>query len=116
MANPLQDNLDRVVRRSELLGEHYVDSDNETHKYPVIGQGPATRADADDLARDELGFTHPNLHRRIMNPGQTPPIAENPLDQEVAPRNYKLQIQNVHSYRTTQINVHDEDSIDSEIP
>jgi len=112
----MEDNVDRIVRMSELLGERFTDSDKVEHQYPVIGQGPARPADSDDLARDELGFTHPNLHRRIMNPGQDPQRAENPLNQEIAPRNYKLQIQNVHSYRTTQLNVHDEDSIDSEIP
>lgn len=107
---------DITVRLSELENLTYTAADGTIQKYPVMGQGPARLANQEELARDELGFTNPNLHRRIMNPGQQPPVAENPLNQEVAPRNYKLGIQNVHSYRTTQINVHNENSIDSEIP
>lgn len=114
MADPLQDNINRVVRRSDLENITYTDSAGASHVYPVMGQGPAKPASAADLARDELGFTHPNLHRRV-DP-HDPPIADNPLNQEVAPRSYQLEIQNVHSYRTTQLNVHDEESIDCEIP
>lgn len=113
MADALQGNIDRVVRRSELEGT-YSDTDGTSRTYPIMGQGPSKQASTDDLARDELGFTNPNLHRRV-DP-KDPPIADNPLNQEVAPRGYQLQIQNVHSYRTTTINVHDEESIDSEIP
>ena len=114
MADPLQDNIDRVVRRSELESLTYTDESGSIQAYPIMGQGPAKPATADELARDELGFTHSNLHRRV-DP-HDPPVAENPLNQEVAPRSYQIGIQNVHSYRTTQINVHDEESIDCEIP
>ena len=31
----------------------------------VMGQGPAKLASDEDLERDEVGFTNPNLHRRI---------------------------------------------------
>lgn len=113
MADSLQGNIDRVVRPSELVGI-YKDTDGDTHTYPVIGQGPAKKASDKDLARDELGYTNPNLHRRV-DP-QEPKKADNPLNQEVAPRDYQLDIQNVHSYRTTKINVHDEESTDCEIP
>lgn len=114
MSDPVQDNIDKTVTRAELEALRYNDSEGVEHKYPLVGQGPARLADEADLARDVLGFTHPYLHRRI-DP-QDPPKADNVLNQEVAPRGYQLQIQNVHSYRTTQINVHDEESIDCEIP
>lgn len=106
-------NVDRVVHMDELRVT-YRDSSRVEHLYPLIGQGPAHLATEEDLARDARGYTHPNLHRRV-DP-QTPPTSEDPRNQEVAPRNYQLSIQNVHSYRTTIINVHDEDSIDDETP
>lgn len=109
----LQSNIDMVVRRSDLQID-YEDSKGVEHSIPVVGQGPAVPASEDDLARDELGFTNPNLHRRV-DP-QEPPIAEDARDQEVAPRGYQLNIQGVRSYRTTQINVHDEESIYNETP
>lgn len=92
----------------------YVNAEGDDEKYPVMGQGPAVPADEEALAKDELGFTNPNLHRRV-DP-QEPPVADNPLNQEIAPRGYQISIQNLRSYRTTQINVHDEESIDCEIP
>lgn len=113
----LQGNIDRVVRRSDFEDRpsgYYEDSEGVEHKYPRVGQGPAKVASDEDLQRDELGFTNPNLHRRI-DP-QEPEIADSILNQEKLPRGYQLTIQNVHSYRTTTINAHDEESIDSEIP
>lgn len=92
----------------------YTSAQSTFSMYPHVGQGPAKLADQVDMARDALGFTNPNLHRRV-DP-QDPPKAEDPRNQEVAPRDYKLTIQNVHSYRTTQINVHDEESIYNETP
>lgn len=113
----LQGNIDRVVRRSDFEDRpsgYYEDSDGQEHKYPRAGQGPARLADESDLERDALGFTHPNLHRRV-DP-QDPDTADSEYNQEKYPRGYQLMIQNVHSYRTTTINAHDEESIDSEIP
>lgn len=110
----LQDNIDKVVRRSDLDGSTYTDTDGRSHLYPMMGQGPAKLVSAADLERDELGFTNPNLHRRV-DP-QDPLAADDERNQEVAPRGYQLNVQNVHSYRTTTINVHDEDSIYAERP
>lgn len=109
----LDRNIKRVVRRSDLDLE-YENSEGQQVQYPRVGQGPAVVASEEDMRRDALGFTNPNLHRRV-DP-QPPPIADDPRNQEVAPRSYQLNIMNVHSIRTTGINVHDEDSIDSEIP
>ena len=39
-----------------------------------------------------------------------------PLDKELAPREYTLEIKGTNSYRTTTITVHDEESTTSEIP
>lgn len=113
MSDPLQDNIDIVVRRTDLEFD-YEDSEGHSHLYPRVGQGPARPATAEDLARDELGFTGPNLHRRV-DP-QQPPVADDPRNQEALPRSYDLTIQNVHSYRTTHINTHDEESVYNETP
>lgn len=127
---------DNPVTRESLESLTYRDSNNEEHPYPVFHQGPHTivlKADGtivDDEAykKDQLGFTHPNLHRRV-DP-QQPPTPEDPnydpddpesvnrayLNQEVAPRDYAFAIEGVHSYRTTTYNTHDEESTTSEIP
>lgn len=58
--------------------------------------------------RDEIGYTNPNLHRRIDPQTQTSPI--------LSPNTYSFTIQNNQSYRLTHIHTHDEDSTTSEIP
>lgn len=76
---------------------------------PMMGQGPAKVASAEDEARQEVGFTNPNLHR-IVDP-------QDPQDElEVRPRDYILSIQGYDSYRTTEVFYHDEESTTSEIP
>lgn len=77
----------------------------------IRGQGPAIPATGIDLAHDEdLGVTNPNLHRRVEL--HDPPTGSD----EVAPRQYSLGIYGTHSYRTTTISYHDEDSETSEVP
>ena len=88
----------------------YKAEDGAMKDYPRMGQGPATKATADDLARDALGFTNPNLHRRIE------PKSVNQSQYEFQPRQYQLMIQGVNSYKTTTMSVHDENSTTSEIP
>lgn len=70
---------------------------------PKMGQGPAVPIVPGSIEadRDEVGFTHPNLHRRIDT-------------QE--PRKYQLGIYGLDSYRSTEINLHDEESTTDEIP
>lgn len=80
------------------------------NKVPQTGQGPAANASDEDLRRDNTGFTHPNLHRRI-DPQQSPEGSE-----EYQPRKYQLGIYGVNSYRTTETVLHDEDAEDNEIP
>lgn len=127
----------------------YENSDGNVFTYPSMGQGNSSviqDADGniiDQVAydKDEYGYTHPNLHRRV-DP-QDPTTEESSSDtkdmefpeltievptyerrkntkvnnyQEIAPRDYEIQIQHVHSYRTTTMNTHDENSITSEIP
>ena len=73
--------------------------------YPEIGQGPAQPATTEDLARDEVGFTNPNLHRRV-----DPQLTDFNYSAEFKPRSYQFQIQGYNSYRTTSIHTHDEDA------
>ena len=106
----------------ELQNLTYTDSSGGVHLYPFPGAGAGVVQDFDGTVVDQLayekdqdvGFTHPNLHRRIVR--QDPPETENPLNKELAPREYTLQIHGVDSYRTTEIFVHDEESITTEIP
>lgn len=72
---------------------------------PKTGQGPSKPADADDIQRDKVGFTNPNLHRRIFTPPEGTPDHK-----------YKIGIYGYDSYRTTDIILHDEESTTSEIP
>lgn len=72
-----------------------------------ITQGPAKLATDDELAKDKLGTTNLNLHRRI-DPKQ--------MNDELAPRKYSIAVQGVESYRTTESYLHDEQSTESETP
>lgn len=65
---------------------------------------------SEEEAKDTLGFTNPNLHRRID--------PHTPTDtKEVKPREYIIGVYDkINSYRTTQIFYHDEESTTSEIP
>lgn len=91
-------------------GLRYKTSDSDEWKYiQEIGQLPAQLISDDgvvvegrqaDQDRDDLGFTNPNLHRRIDS--KMPPYGSG----ETVPRKYKLQIQNLNSYRTTQVVTH----------
>lgn len=75
-----------------------------------MGQGPAKKASDHDLERDEWGFTHPFLHRRIdpKDPGTA--------SREFYPRDYQLGIYQGDSYRTTTCHYHDEESTYDETP
>ena len=77
---------------------------------PKIGQGPAVEVTAEDEYKDlKLGFTHPNLHRRVDPKSPT-------NDKEKRSREYNLGIYGTESYRTTTVYLHDEDSETFEIP
>lgn len=73
-----------------------------------ITQGPAVLADETALQKDEQGFTHPNLHRRVDITTAVAP--------EVANREYDLAIRGVSSYRTTTSFTHDEEATTTEMP
>lgn len=81
---------------------------------PITGQTPAKPADREALIKDQNGYTHPNLHRRI-DPQEPPKESD-----ELLPRDYSIGIYGLNSYRTTTFNYHDdasyEASDDSEIP
>lgn len=67
--------------------------------FEEIGQSTSRLINNLELERDENGFTHPNLHRRI---DPTMPEAE----YEIAPRKYRLHINKWNSYRTTHVITH----------
>ena len=80
-------------------------------KLPKTGQGNAQLADSEDLKRDELGYTNPNLHRRVMSPGMSDE------DKSILDTQYKLGIYGNDSYRTVETITHDEsDFSNNEIP
>lgn len=75
----------------------------------VIGDGkPWKPASQDDLNRDRVGFTNPNLHQRLdVQPPQKP---------ELFPREYSETIQGIYLLRTTTKHYHDEENNPDEIP
>ena len=73
------------------------------------GQGPWKPAEDEDISKDNLGYTHPNLHRRLDIQQPTDP-------KELLPREYQVGIYGRDSYRTTTIYMHDEDDEYNEIP
>ena len=79
--------------------------------YPEhTANGIAKPATEEELELDELGYTHPNLHRRV-----DPQTPEDP--RETRPREYTLGVwDGQHSYRTTETFYHDEESTTCEIP
>lgn len=80
-------------------------------EFPTMGQGPGTYVDSDseEQVLDDIGFTNPNLHRRI-DP------QPDPFPGAVAPNSYSISIHGKDSYRTVTLHTHDEDSDESEIP
>ena len=122
----------------------YKDHGGKTRKYPQTGR-PSSVLDTseaitnsvpitsrpqrglltdDEQARDNLGFTNPNLHQRIdpKNPPDPVSVKTTQMTMQVArgaevqARDYSMQIEGVNLYRTTTYNVHDEESVTSEIP
>lgn len=79
---------------------------------PTMTQGPGHYVEdpSEELTKDTIGFTGPNLHRRI-DPQQPP--ESSPC---LSPNSYSLGIYGMDSYRTVTEYVHDENSTTSEIP
>lgn len=74
-----------------------------------IGDGHSAKPANDiEKQKDQIGFTHPNLHRKINPHSQYKP--------ETAPRGYHLSINGLNSIRTTEIHMHDEESEYEETP
>jgi len=65
-----------------------------------------------NIKRDEHGYTHPNLHRRI----DPHTIHDDKDHMELKPRQYTIGVLGTNSYRTTEMFTHDEDSETSEVP
>ena len=82
----------------------------DVEKYTTAHGVATTPLSPEEEAKDVIGFTHPNLHRRV-----DPKIPSDP--KEVKPRSYIFGVYDgINSYRTTEISYHDEDSTTSEIP
>ena len=86
---------------SDLNAIEYVTSDGVHHVLLPVSQRIATEATTEDIEKDELGITDPNLHRRIDNEAES---------------DYSLGVKTLHSYRTRIGKEHDEDSETCEIP
>lgn len=84
--------------------------------FPKTGQGPATRASDEDLARHNLGYTNPNLHRYLPETPADAELSEDERAAGVVGKSYQLSIAGTDSYRTTTIILHDEESETCEIP
>lgn len=68
-----------------------------------MAQGDMTQItdpDSVEWKRDEVGFTHPNLHRRVDS--------ENTI--------YKISVHGLNAYRVEDIQTHDEETELTEIP
>lgn len=79
-------------------------------EFPEMYNGPVKPLTPDEEAKDKLGYTHPNLHRRITT-GETYRAPG-----EILPRKYYLGLHGVCSIRVTETTVHSESAIDEEIP
>ena len=79
--------------------------------FPRMGQGPGYFIDpaSEEQVLDDIGFTNPNLHRRI-DPQE--PTTEG----AVAPNSYSIGIYGKNSHRTVKLHLHDEESTTSETP
>ena len=84
----------------------FTDDEGNVHTFVPVAQGVAKLANSADIARDELGYTNPNLHRRI----------DCDISETNRPTEYSLLVGNVNSYRTTRVTLHDEDSTTTEVP
>lgn len=74
-------------------------------QYGKMASGPMKPADAKDLIKDEIGFTNPNLHRRIET------------ETEEGQKRYTIGVyDHQHSYKTVDYSTHDEESTTCEIP
>ena len=78
----------------------------------IMGRYLATTLTDEDIKRDEHGYTHPNLHRRI----DPHTIHDDKDHMELKPRQYTIGVLGTNSYRTTEMFTHDEDSETSEVP
>lgn len=76
-----------------------------SYEIPLIGKGELMKElSEDDQIRDDVGFTNPNLHRRV-----------DPTEQdegEFDVRDYELRILGLYSQRTTSYHYYDDNDPD----
>lgn len=83
----------KVIDASSILGTYNYEglfSPTDVRAYPTMTQGPWVITNPNDRARDTLGFTNKNLHRRL-----DPKLPEGTYRAELEPRNYD----GIHPYR-----------------
>lgn len=78
-----------------------------SYERPIMGHGNMKPLSDEDEIRDNNGFTHPNLHRRID--------ASQP-EGEIKPRDYSLFVNGVNSYRLTESYIYEDEDNPNEIP
>ena len=80
-------------------------------EFPKVGQGPGyfIAPTSEEQTLDDIGFTNPNLHRRIDPQAPT-------TEGAVAPNSYSIGIYGKNSHRTVTLHLHDEESTTSETP
>lgn len=123
----------------DLLIDVYIPPEPTLLELLQMAQGPAKLATEEDLAKDRVGVTKPNLHRRIDNDLGVVPnkevyllttddyylITEDDyfimvcIPDETASSysySYTVSVGGVNSFRTSSTITHDEDSNDSEVP
>ena len=88
---------------------------------PKMASGPASPASAEEVVKDEHGYTHPNLHRRVdQDPvipvGSNYPFVHYKEDGTAYPQHIDIGVYGLESYRTTTTFIHDEESDEDEIP
>lgn len=83
---------------------HYTDTHDVEHTLELIAPGPAIKVESMPSP-----YTTPDLFRQIESQPDIQP-------EELAPREYAVQILGRHSIRSVKTYVHDEQSTTSEIP
>ena len=77
----------------------YPISKTSTKEFVEIGQNTSRPVNSNEQHLDDLGYTNPNLHRRID--------VTLPKDvKELVPRKYRLEIDHYNSYRNVEVTTH----------
>lgn len=104
MAKDMQRYTDEAINATMSVTDSLFRSQGPADK--IYDESTSEIIDKDSYDRDRLGFTNPNLHRRIDPQAPTEELKE---QGELRPREYTVGIYGTDSYRTTHKVVHIED-------